>query len=93
MAASTDLSMSASGIRRGEALNLQWQQVDLKDRVRKVPLSDYSIGGLTKLVRYLSRPYVFVNTRTGKPWRNPDKAFRKACADVGVKIGFHDCAA
>lgn len=93
--------MGETAIRLGEALDLKWEQVDLTNRmltlartkskkIRKVPLSDYALHWLRRLVRYINLEHVFVNTRTGAHWVNPDKAFRKACSKVGLTIGFHD---
>lgn len=42
------------------------------------------------LVRYLSTPYVFVITRTGTRWVNPERPLRRAAERVGLKVGFHD---
>ena len=65
-----------TGIRKGEALSLTWNRVDLghrllwveltkNDETREIPLSKYATGFLAGLVRYLNTPYVFVNSRTG----------------------------
>ena len=53
-------------------------------------LSKYAARYLAGLVRYLNTPYVFVNTRTGTRWVNPDKPLRRAAERVGLKVGFHD---
>ena len=90
-----------TGIRKGEALSLAWKRVDLSrrllwveftknDETREIPLSKYAAGYLADLVRYLNTPYVFVNTRTGTRWVNPDKPLRRAAERVGLKVGFHD---
>ncbi len=90
-----------TGIRKGEALSLTWKRVDLSrrllwveftknDETREIPLSKYAAGYLAGLVRYLNTPYVFVNTRTGTRWVNPDKPLRRAAERVGLKVGFHD---
>ena len=65
-----------TGIRKGEALSPTWTRVDLgrgflwveftkDDEPREITLSKYATGYLAGLVRYLSTPYVFVNSRTG----------------------------
>ena len=90
-----------TGIRKGEALSLTWKRVDLSrrllwveltknDETREIPLSKYATGYLVGLVRYLNTPYVFVNSRTGTRWVNPDKPLRCAAEKVGLKVGFHD---
>ena len=90
-----------TGIRKGEALSLTWIRVDLvrrllwveftkNDETREIPLSKYATGYLAGLVRYLNTPYVFVNSRTGTRWVNPDKPLRRAAERVGLKVGFHD---
>ena len=88
--------------RKGEALWLKWGNVNLADRqlaltltkngkVRYVPLSDYALAWLGKLTRYVSCPYIFVNPRTGKRWRNPEKAFKRGAKEAGLEwVGFHD---
>ena len=60
------------------------------DEPREIPLSKYAAGYLAGLVRYLNIPYVFVNSRTGTKWVNPDKPLRRAAERVGLKVGFHD---
>ena len=83
-----------TGIRKGEALSLTWKRVDLTRRLlwveftkddepREIPLSKYATGYLVRLVRYLNTSYVFVNTRTGTRWVNPDKSLRRAAERVG----------
>ncbi len=94
--------MGETGIRKGEALNLKWSHVDLRNRVlaldrtksrkvRRVPLSDYALEWYSKTVRYLNCPYVFVNSRTGREWVNPEKAFKSGCKAANLEwVGFHD---
>ena len=85
-----------TGIRKGEALSLTWKRVDLgrrllwveftkNDEPREIPLSKYATGYLAGLVRYLNTPYVFVNSRTGTRWVNPDKPLRRAAEKGGVE--------
>ena len=90
-----------TGIRKGEALSLTWKRVDLvrrmlwveftkDDEPREIPLSKYATGYLAGLVCCLNTSYVFVNSRTGTKWVNPDKPLRRAADQVGLKVGFHD---
>ena len=85
-----------TGIRKGEALSLTWSRVDLvrrmlwveftkDDEPREIPLSKYATGYLAGLVRYLNTPYVFVNSRTGTRWVNPDKPLTSRCRESGVE--------
>lgn len=93
--------MGETGIRLQEALKLKWRNVDLQNRivtleetkngkVRQVPLSDYAVSWLSRLVHYIKRPYVFISKRSGDRWCNPTKPFKEACKKVGITIGFHD---
>ena len=65
---------------------LLWLEFTKDDEPREIPLSRYATGYLVGLVRYLSTPYVFVNTRTGTRWVNPDKPLRRAAERVGLKV-------
>ena len=94
--------MGETAMRRGEALQLKWDRINLRDKViglqhtkngkvRHVPLSDYAIEWLQKLVRYVGCPFVFVNPRTGKRWISPESPFRRGRKTVGLQwVGFHD---
>lgn len=94
--------MGETGIRKGEALDLKWDNLDLRNRilgvehtksrkVRHIRLSDYAIEWLFKTVRYLNCPYVFVSPKTGTRWINPEKSFRRGRQNAGLDwVGFHD---
>ena len=67
-----------TGIRKGEALALKWSNIKMSQqiltvgrsknrKVRDVPLYDFAIGWLGKLVRYIDCSCVFVNTSTSRP--------------------------
>jgi len=94
--------MGETGIRKGEALRLRWEQVDLRNRqlsvertksrkVRHIPLSQFATKWLLRTTRFLEYREVFVNTFTGEPWINPEKAFREGRKAAGLEwVGFHD---
>ena len=67
-----------------------WVEFTKDDEPREIPLSKYEARYWAGLVRYLNTPYVFVNSRTGTGWVNPDKPLRRAAERVGLKAGFHD---
>ncbi len=94
--------MGETAIRKGEALGLVWENVDLRNRrltveqtksrrIRHIPLSEFAAESLSGSVRYLDSPFVFVNSHTKKPWVNPEKAFRDGRKAAGLDwVGFHD---
>ena len=94
--------LGETGMRKGEALALRWDDIRWPDRtvrlqhtkngkVRFVPLSDYSTEWLQRLVRYVGCPYVFVNPRRAKRWINPEQAFKRGAEATGLSwVGFHD---
>lgn len=96
-----DAVMGEAAIRLEEALMLKWNHVDLRTRTlfveetknwesREIPLSEFAVEHLRRLVQYIDCPYVFVNERTGKRWVNPYKALYRACEKVGIEVRFHD---
>lgn len=81
--------MGECGLRRSEAINLEWKHVDYANkritlegtkgkRVRIVPLSGKAIGALRSLRRFVHAPFIFVHQISGERWTSPDKAFRIA---------------
>lgn len=94
--------MGETAARKGEALQLKWEAVNFQDKavalqhtksgkVRHVPLSEYAMQWLQKLVRYVGCPHVFVNPRTGSRWVNPEKAFERGRKKAALEwVGFHD---
>jgi integrase len=99
------------GMRKQEILRLKWRQIDLDDGIislgvedtktnqaRKVFLTDRALAEL-KLVydgpRHISG-YVFVNSSTGRPFRDVKRPFETACINAGIGFGmkngvvFHD---
>lgn len=84
-----------AGLRRSEAINLQWKHVDLRNarltiektkgkRVRHIPLSSYAMGKLNNLIRFVHQPFVFCHQVIGERWISPDKAFRIARNKSGL---------
>jgi len=94
--------LGETGMRKQEALYLKWTHIDFRtrmvtaeytknNRLRSIPLSDYAIGWLNKLVQYVTCPYVFVNPKTGERWVNPEKAFERGREKAELEwVGFHD---
>ncbi len=94
--------LGETALRKGEALALKWDNLDLKNRlltvgfsknrkVRHIPLSEFAVEWLLRTVRYLNCPYVFVNSRTGRRWVNPEKVLVRGRRRAGLTwVGFHD---
>ncbi len=94
--------LGEAGLRKSEALHLKWSNIDLRERlvipektksnkVRMIPLSDYALEWMSKLIRYVHCPHVFVNPLTGRRLISPDKTFRQAAEAAGFQgLGFHD---
>ena len=94
--------LGETGIRKGEALNLKWAQVDFgqkiltieqtkSGRVREVPLSSFAVDQIQCQTRYFTSPHVFINPRTRRRWANPEKPFKDGCRKSGLGwVGFHD---
>ncbi len=94
--------LGETAVRKGEALALKWDHLDLRNRlltvefsksrkVRHIPLSDFAVEWLLRAVRYLNCPYVFVNSRTGRRWVNPEKVLVRGRRRAGLNwVGFHD---
>ena len=94
-------TIGETGIRIEEALSLEWMHIDFRRQMliveltkdnepREIPLSDYAVGWLQGVVRYVHCPYVFVSPKTQIRWVNPYNALRRACKKVGIQIAFHD---
>ncbi len=91
-----------TAMRRGEILNLRWNQVDFKHRIilleaadtktqekREVPFDAKLVETLQRVPRTLGSRFVF--TFKGKPIKDIKTAFRRACARAGIgDFKFHD---
>jgi len=93
-----------TGMRRGEILNLKWSQVDLERRIikvegtkngkiRHIPINDVLYEEFQKLKKSKENKegFVFVNPKTGKPFKCIKRAFKKATVKAGIEgLRFHD---
>jgi integrase len=92
-----------TGMRRGDQLNLRWEKVDFQRGVIYVPNSktgkDYTVpmnedvrATLLRLQFGRSRSdYVFVNRRSGKPYKDLKRSFAKACELAKIDdLHWHD---
>ncbi len=81
-----------TGMRKGEILNLRWEQVDLRHGFillditkngerREIPINKtLEAAFLDKsIIRRLDVPYVFYDPDTGKPYRDIKHSFTSAC--------------
>jgi integrase len=92
-----------TGMRRGEILNLKWNQVDLRNRqirveqtksgkTRIIPINDVLLQELLNVKAANGQSeHVFPNPKTGLPYTDVKKSFKKACGKVGIEdLRFHD---
>ncbi len=86
-------------MRLREILGLQWEDVDFRNQVITVK---YTKSGKTRYVPMVETvrealnkengsPYVFIDTRTGKPFNHIRRSFDNALKKAGIKdCCFHD---
>lgn len=92
-----------TGMRRGEILNLRWNQIDFSKRIiriektksgkiRFIPINEVVLCELSGLKRKTcNSDYVFLFPKTGQPIKDVKTAFNSAKRRAGVKgIRFHD---
>ncbi|MFX0209250.1 MAG: tyrosine-type recombinase/integrase [Candidatus Hodarchaeota archaeon] len=92
-----------TGMRLGEILSLQWNQIDFRTRrirvertksgrIRYIDINNQLLEELLNLKRRNGQcMYLFFNQRTGKPLTTVKKAFKSACAIADIKgLRFHD---
>jgi integrase len=91
-----------TGMRKGNILNLRWEQVDLKHGFillditkngerHEIPINNTLRATLLSQQRRLDIPYCFHDKATGKPYKEVKKSFATACRKAGIKdFRFHD---
>lgn len=91
-----------TGCRKGEILNLTWDNVDLRhgfillERTkngerREVPINSTLRATLESLPRRIDGGHVFYDPRTGKAYQDIKRSFNTALRKVGIKdFTFHD---
>jgi integrase len=91
-----------AGMRRGEILNLKWDNVDLKhgfillditknDERREIPINGTLRNTLEALPRRIDGGYVFYDPKTGERYQNVKKSFATALRRAGIRdFHFHD---
>ncbi len=91
-----------AGMRRGEILNLEWEQVDLKRRIiyvlntktdekREIPINSILYSTLVELYGKGNGDYVFPGRKEGRPYTQIRKGFLTALKKSAIKnFRFHD---
>ncbi|HPR64849.1 MAG TPA: site-specific integrase [Thermoanaerobaculia bacterium] len=93
-----------TGMRRGEILNLRWDNIDMKNgfilldqsqtknkQRREIPINDTVRQTLQSITRRLDVPYIFINPGTGKPFREIKNGFWSALRRAKIQdFRFHD---
>ena len=91
-----------TGMRRGEILNLEWEQIDFErkqirvehtknGKTRIIPVNSELSVLLNDMNRARNADFLFENPRTGKPLTNVNRSFKTACRKASLKdLRFHD---
>ena len=91
-----------TGMRKGNILSLQWEQVDLKHGFillditkngerHEIPINNTLRTVLQGLTRRLDVPHVFYDNATGKAFQEVRKSFASALKKAGIRdFHFHD---
>jgi integrase len=91
-----------TGMRKGEVLNLRWENVDLRHGFillsktkngerREIPINNTLRGILQGLTRRLDTHYVFYEPANGKPYKDVRRSFKTALRRTGITdFHFHD---
>lgn len=91
-----------TGMRRGEILNLQWSNVDLKHgfilledtkngEPRQIPINTTLREAFLSLPRRIDDSCLFYDSNTGKPFQSVRKSFSTACRRAKLQdFRFHD---
>ena len=91
-----------TGCRKGEILNLRWDEVDLealelrmpdaKTDPRTIALSPEAAGVLAGIARVEGNPFVIAGKVKGRPMRNLNDPWEVVCARAKLKgVRIHDC--
>ena len=91
-----------TGCRKGEILNLRWDEVDLEARELRLPdtkvgprtiaLSREAAEVLAALPRVEGNPFVIPGKVRGRPMRNLNDPWDEVCRRAGLKdVRIHDC--
>ncbi len=91
-----------TGMRRGEILNLRWDQIDLKHSFillgetkngerREIPINETLRQTFEALPRHINSPYVFWHGKEGRLYRDIKESFKSAVKKADIKdFRFHD---